>query len=62
MLMNTEFSTWKSIPARFQRNKMIKLRERETGSSMSDHQTGYSQNCHHFEVVLTSLRILCHKY
>ena len=28
MLANTEFSAWKSIPARFQRNKMIKLRER----------------------------------
>ena len=36
MLVNTEFSTWKSVPAGFQRNKMIKLRERETGSSMSN--------------------------
>ena len=35
MLVNAEFSAWKSIPARFQRNKMVKLRERETGSSMS---------------------------
>ena len=29
MLVNTEFSAWKSIPARFQRNKMVKLRERD---------------------------------
>ena len=29
MLANTEFSAWKSIPARFQRNKMVKLRERD---------------------------------
>ena len=29
MLANTEFSTWKSIPARFQRDKMIELRERD---------------------------------
>ena len=29
MLVNTEFSAWKSIPARFQRDKMIKLRERD---------------------------------
>ena len=29
MLVNTEFSTWKSIPARFQRDKMIELRERD---------------------------------
>ena len=36
MLANTEFSAWKSIPAGFQRNKMVKLRERETGSSMSN--------------------------
>ena len=28
MVMNTEFSAWGSIPARFQRNEMIKLRER----------------------------------
>ena len=28
MLANEEFSAWKSIPARFQRNKMVKLRER----------------------------------
>ena len=29
MLANTEFSAWKPIPARFQRNKMVKLRERD---------------------------------
>ena len=29
MLANTKFSTWKSIPARFQRDKMIELRERD---------------------------------
>ena len=29
MLVNTEFSAWKSIPAGFQRNKMVKLRERD---------------------------------
>ena len=28
MLVNTEFCAWKSVPARFQGNKMIKLRER----------------------------------
>ena len=29
MLVNTDFSTWKSIPAKFQRDKMIELRERD---------------------------------
>ena len=29
MLANAEFSPWKSIPARFQRNKMNELRERD---------------------------------
>ena len=29
MLANTDFSSWKSIPAGFQRNKMVKLRERD---------------------------------
>ena len=29
MLVNTEFSAWKSIPARFQGDKMIELRERD---------------------------------
>ena len=28
MLANTEFSVWKSIAARLQRNQMVKLRER----------------------------------
>ena len=29
MLANAELSAWKSIPAKFQRNKMVKLRERD---------------------------------
>ena len=61
MLANTEFSTWKSIPARFQRDKMIELRERDWFIDVQFRQ-GIPKIVTTSKVVLTNLRILCHKY